>query len=94
LSSIDFQRSHSLAIQEAREAVSAIAAELTRELDITCGWEGDTLRFQRTGARGTIQVADGIVHFHADLSLLLRPLKSTIEAKVQQYFDRYFEHPA
>lgn len=94
MSSIDFRRTHNLGMQQAHAAVNAIADELTRALDITSTWQGDTLHFQRTGATGTIRVTSDSVHFHADLSLLLRPVKSKIEAKVQQYFDHFFQHTA
>lgn len=94
MSSIDIRRSHNLGMQQAHAAVNAIADELTRALDITSAWQGDTLHFQRSGATGTIQVTSDAVHFHADLSLLLRPAKSKIEAKVQQYFDHFFQHTA
>lgn len=94
MSSIDFRRPHNLGMQQAHEAVNAIAGELTRALDITSEWRGDTLHFQRSGATGTIQVTGDSVHFHIDLSLLLRPAKSKIETKVQQYFDHFFQHTA
>lgn len=90
MATIDINRSHTLSIQEAREAVNAIAAELTRELNVTSSWDGDTLRFHRSGADGTIRISGNDVRFQADLSLLLRPLKTTISNQVQQYFDRYF----
>lgn len=94
MSSIDFRRSHNLGMQQAHAAVNAIAEELARALDITSEWQGDTLHFQRPGASGTIQVSSDSVHFHADLSLLLRPVKSKIEAKAQQYFAHFFQHTA
>jgi len=94
MSSIDFHRSHNLGMQQAHEAVNAIADELARALDIISTWDGDTMHFQRPGATGTIQVTSDSVHFHIDLSLLLRPAKSKIEAKVQQYFDDFFQNTA
>lgn len=90
MATIDIERTHNLGIPKAREAVNAIAAELTRELSVTTSWNGDTLRFHRSGAEGTIRISENNVRFQADLSLLLRPLKSTISHQVQQYFDRYF----
>ena len=91
MATIDINRTHTLGIQKAREAVNAIAAELTRDLKVTSRWDGDTLRFHRAGAEGLIQVSGNDVRFQVDLSLLLRPLKSTIANQVQQYFDRYFQ---
>ncbi|MBI2312547.1 MAG: polyhydroxyalkanoic acid system family protein [Betaproteobacteria bacterium] len=89
MSTIDLRRAHHIGRDKAREAVESIARELRGKLDISYRWDGDCVRFKRTGAEGTIQVADAEVRFQADLGLLLRPLRGTIEREVREYFDRY-----
>ena len=52
--------------------------------------EGDAIEFQRSGAKGKIVVTDDSVRAEVTLGLLLKPMRSFVEQKVDEYFARYF----
>lgn len=87
MATIEISRSHWLGKDEAREAAEGIARRLESKLDVKYRWEGDDLRFERTGAKGRIHVADGAVRVEVDLGMMLRPMKGKVEQKIHQYLD-------
>ncbi|MCB9667303.1 MAG: polyhydroxyalkanoic acid system family protein [Myxococcales bacterium] len=86
---IDIRRAHTLGKDAARKAADALSTELTNKLQVQSHWEGDVLKFERTGAKGQVAVSDSLVHVSVELGLMLRPLKGAIEAQVNKYLDRY-----
>jgi len=86
---IDIQRTHNLGRDKARAAAELVAARLKEKIDATYRWDGDDLRFERSGAKGRIHVTDTTVRLEIDLGLVLRPLKGKIEEKAHQYLDEH-----
>lgn len=76
---IKLQRDHSLGRDAARERVESIARQLHKQLDAEYHWEGDTLKFKRSGASGHILVSDTGVEIEVKLGMLLSALKGTVE---------------
>lgn len=87
MATIDIQRNHTLGIDSARKAAESIAERLKDKLDLKVRWEGDNLKFERSGANGQIAISATTVRVTCDLGLLLRPMKGQIESKVQKYLD-------
>ena len=87
MATIDVTRQHSLGKDKAKEAAEGIAKKLETKLDVKYRWDGDDLRFERTGAKGRIHVTDDRVRVEVDLSLMLRPMKGKVEQKIHQYLD-------
>jgi len=48
------------------------------------------LRFHRAGLHGEIHVADSEIRLHVNLSLLLKPLRGKLIARIEDKFDRLF----
>lgn len=90
MSNIDITRHHDLAPEKARAVIEHIADSLERKFNVTPQWDGDTLRFARSGVDGFIAVEDGQVHVSARLGMLLTPLKPTVEAEIKRKLDEYF----
>lgn len=90
MSSIDITRRHALAPERARAVIEHIADSLERKFGVTPQWDGDTLRFARSGVDGFIAVSDGQVRINARLGMLLTPLKPTVEAEIRRKLDEYF----
>lgn len=84
---IDERKRHSIGKEEARKAAEEIAQDIGEKISASYRWEGDELRFERTGAKGSIQVSDEEVRVQVSLSFMLRPLKGTIESKIRAYMD-------
>lgn len=90
MATIDITRKHSAGKDKAREVAESIAERLKDKIGITYRWAGDDLNFERTGAKGTIHVADDSVRVEVDLKMMLRPMKGKIEGKIHQYLDESF----
>lgn len=89
MATIDIKRTHAVGKDKARAAAEQVAERLKDKIDATYRWDGDDLRFERSGAKGRIAVTATEVRIEIDLSFLLRPLKGRIEEKANQYLDEY-----
>ncbi len=89
MATIDITRQHTMGREGAKQAAENVAERLKEKIDVNYRWEGDTLRFQRKGADGRIQVRDADVRVEVELGLLLRPMKGTITEKINDYLSRY-----
>jgi len=88
--SIDIRRSHDKSIKEARAAVERVAAKINEKFHVECGWNGNSLEFERSGVHGSISLGKGEVRVVANLGFLLSALKGTIESEIHKYIDREF----
>ena len=88
--SIDIKRSHSLPLADAREKVQRVADHIAERFDVACAWEGNTLRFRRSGVDGEIKLGAKQVHVVAELGFLLSALRGTVEREVNRYLDEEF----
>ena len=84
---IIIQRHHSLGLAGARHLLETTAERLREEHGGAFQWNGDTLRFQRTGASGHVAVTNDRVEVHVDLGLLLLPLRARIAREIDAFFD-------
>lgn len=87
---INLQHPHSLSLPEARARVDQVAEKIREKYDTESHWEGDTLRFSRSGIKGAIAVDAHRVDVHADLGLMLTPLKPMIEQEIRRKLNEYF----
>lgn len=85
---IKLQRDHSLGLEAARERVEGIASQLHEQLDAEYHWEGDTLKFSRSGASGHILVSDSAVEIEVKLGMLLSALKGTVESTLNEELNK------
>ena len=90
MAKIDIRRRHKLSIGDARAVVDKVAAKLREKFATESQWQGDTLKFSRSGVNGTIAVAADAVIVHAELGLMLSPMKGMIEQEIRNKLDEYF----
>lgn len=88
--SIDIRRRHDKSIKDAKAAVERVAAKINERFEVECGWNGNTLEFERSGVHGSISLGKGEVRVVANLGFLLMALKGTIEAEIHKVLDREF----
>ncbi|MGO1693966.1 MAG: polyhydroxyalkanoic acid system family protein [Marinobacter sp.] len=88
MSVIDVHRAHTLDKDHAREAAEALAQDLSSQFDLNYQWEGDHLKFKRSGVKGQLNITDDDLHVHLELGLLLRPFKSKIESEIHNQLDQ------
>jgi putative polyhydroxyalkanoate system protein len=88
MTNIHLKRNHNLDRDDARAKVEELAESLKDKLGAEYHWDGDTLRFQRTGASGFIDVSrEGVVEVDVKLGLVLRPMKGVIEKSISEGFE-------
>ena len=87
MSSIDVRRSHSLDHEHARTAAETLAEDLSQKFDVQYEWDGDLLRFHRSGVKGHLDISPSELHVHLELGMMLRPFKGRIEEEIHNQLD-------
>ncbi|MFM1990628.1 MAG: hypothetical protein RJA99_3585 [Pseudomonadota bacterium] len=90
MSTIDFKRDHALGLKKAKAAAQRVADEMEREFGMAHEWEGNVLRFSRTGVSGEMTIGKDHVELHAKLGFLLSAFRGRIEETLHRNFDEYF----
>ena len=84
MANIKIKKKHGLTRETARASVDAVAKELKKKLKAQYAWRGDSLKFKRSGASGSIDVGDDFVKVDIKLGLALSPMKGTIERAIRK----------
>ncbi len=92
MATIDIRRSHSLTMDVVRLRAEELAKDMETKLGIRWQWEGDRIKFDAPsgmakGAAGAVIVDASTVRVEIDLPFLLRPMKGTVEGKVNSKLD-------
>jgi putative polyhydroxyalkanoate system protein len=87
---IDIRRPHQLSLTEARAVVDQVAVRMHEKFGMEGKWQGDSLQFSRTGASGSITVAENVIQVVVELGLMLSPLKGMIEQEIRRKLDEHF----
>ena len=54
MADINLVQEHHLAPEQARAAAQQVADKLAEQFELECQWDGDVLRFERSGVNGTL----------------------------------------
>ncbi|WP_313953952.1 polyhydroxyalkanoic acid system family protein [Accumulibacter sp.] len=90
MSDIHIRRQHGKTPTEARASAEHMASELKDEFDLDYAWDGDVMRFERSGVSGELAVDKQEVTLDIHLGFLLFALKPSIEREVHKFFDENF----
>lgn len=90
MSAIKIRRAHAFTPKHARKAAEKIADRLGEAFDLQFVWEGEVLRFQRSGVDGQLTLGHKEVVIDAELGFLLAMLKSEIEQSIHENLDQIF----
>ena len=83
-------RKHTIGLKKAKVAAQKVADDLAQEYGMDSAWEGDVLRFTRSGVDGQLTVSKDQVVLDAKLGFVLSAFRHRIEEHVNENFDRYF----
>ena len=89
MSDIRLARAHNLALSRARAIAQQAADSLAERYAVICHWEGDTLRFRRPGAEGSMEVSASQIAVEVRLGLLLKPFRQEILRGIESSLDRH-----
>ena len=87
MANIHIKQQHTLAHDEARKRVEEIAKDLKDKLNADYAWKGESLRFKRTGASGSIDLSDEFIELNIKLGMMLAPMKGKIESAIREKLD-------
>ncbi|MET0327842.1 MAG: polyhydroxyalkanoic acid system family protein [Luteimonas sp.] len=90
MSGIDITHAHSLPTDQARSAVESVAKTLSERFDMQYDWQGDTLKFNRSGVDGAIALLPDSLHVTAKLGFLLSAMRGPIEAEIRRVLAEKF----
>lgn len=90
MSQIDIRHAHSMDPPHARQAVQQLADTLSQRFGAHCEWEGDVLRFQRSGIDGHIALLPRQLHVSAQLGFLMSAMKGRIESEIRNVLAERF----
>ena len=88
--SIDITHDHNKTPAQARKAVEQVAKKLAERFEVDCGWDGDTLSFNRAGVDGKIELLPQALRVTADLGFMLSMMKGPIEAEIRRVLSEKF----
>jgi len=87
MSVIRVNRTHSLALDEARKLAEELVVNLAQEFGVKYHWEDETVRFKGAGAKGHMTVLSDRVELKMELGFLLNPFKGKIEKSITRRLD-------
>ena len=90
MSDIKIRRVHALTPKHARAAAEKMSARLAEAFDMQFAWEGEVLRFQRSGVDGQLTLGHREVRIDAQLGFLLAMMKPKIEQSIHENLDQIF----
>lgn len=91
MADIRVERRHTIGKDAALAAALRVAERMREKAQVQYRVNGDTIEFERSGAKGSIVVSDQTVLAEVTLGLLLKPMRGFIEQKIDEYFGRYFQ---
>ncbi len=90
MTDIYIQRKHGCDLETARKAANRVAERIGSQYGVAYHWDRDTLRFDHPGVAGFIEVSPQEILLSAELGLLLRIFKSSIESEIHRQLDETF----
>lgn len=89
MSEILLSRPHRMSLKKARTAAQKVADQLAEEYDVQSHWDGDTLRFVRSGVDGSLHITAHELRLQVKLGFLLAAFRPAIQARIEQSLDRF-----
>ncbi|MES2740224.1 MAG: polyhydroxyalkanoic acid system family protein [Pseudomonadota bacterium] len=90
MADITIVQEHSLTPTQARAAAQRVADKMAQQYDLACQWQGDVLRFERSGVEGTLTLEQASAQLHIKLGFLFSAFSSSIESQVADNMVKVF----
>ncbi len=87
MSHIVIHRTHTLTLDQARQAAETLATQLAARYEISYHWQDDALHFARSGVSGCIELEPGAVRISVRLGFLLVWQKVWLEQEINSQLD-------
>ena len=87
MADIKVVRKHRLPVTQAKKIAQKTADDLAAEYDLASEWDGDTLKFSRSGVHGSMEVTGNEIRLNAKLGMILSAFKAKIEQHIEHRLD-------
>jgi putative polyhydroxyalkanoate system protein len=90
MADIHIVQEHSLTPDMARAAAQKVADKLAGEFELACRWDGDVLRFERSGVEGALTLQQQRADMQIKLGFFYSAFSAAIESKVTENMRKVF----
>jgi putative polyhydroxyalkanoate system protein len=90
MADISIVQEHALNPKKARAAAQSVADKMAEEYDLVCAWDGDVLRFERSGVEGSLTLGKQQAHMQIKLGFMFSVFSAKIEGKVTENMRKVF----
>ena len=90
MADISIVQQHTLSPQRARAAAQQVAEKISAEYGLACKWDGDVLRFERSGVEGALTLGEQSAAMRIRLGFFMGAFATAIEAKVAEKMRKVF----
>jgi putative polyhydroxyalkanoate system protein len=90
MSEISIVQEHGLNPEQARAAAQQVAQRIAAEYGLACTWDGDVLRFERSGVEGSLRLEGQRAAMRIRLGFFMGAFAPAIEAKVAEKMRKVF----
>jgi putative polyhydroxyalkanoate system protein len=94
MADIRITQAHKLSHKKAKAAAQKVADQMAEEYEMSSEWDGDVLKFKRSGVSGKLVVSEKEAHLEISLGFLFKAFASTIEEKVAAKMKKVFSAKA
>ena len=90
MADISIIQQHTLTPAAARAAAQKVADKLASDYGLQCKWEGDVLRFERSGVEGMLALEQSQAALRIKLGFMMSAFAPAIEQKVAESMRKTF----
>ncbi len=90
MADIHIVQPHALSLEQARSAASQVTDKLSRDYQLACKWDGDILRFKRSGVNGELVLSEGQAAVAVRLGFLMGAFAPAIREKLTSSMKKVF----
>ncbi|MYM21867.1 polyhydroxyalkanoic acid system protein [Duganella sp. FT135W] len=90
MADINIVQEHHLAPEQARAAAQQVADKLAEQFELTCRWDGDVLRFERSGVNGALTLLPNQAQLQIALGFPISMMADMVKAKVAEKMQKVF----
>ncbi len=87
---IQIKQEFTMPRKELRKEVERLAETMQDQFQLDCNWQSkNCLNFQRTGAKGQIDIGKNDFELNAELGMLMSAFKGNIEEAIRSFIDEH-----
>ena len=90
MADIEITQPHSMTPDDARVAAQQVADKMAADFGMECKWDGQVLRFERTGVDGTLVVGERDARLEIRLGLMMKAFAPMVQEKLARKMQRVF----